>query len=160
MTGTGAFSSITAERSAEVSVAEDANAYLAMEPAANSPNGEGGYASQTSSGELALDFTGDYAADNGGGGVNANAVTDVDRVFNITNQGTQPVAVWVEDGGVSEVMFYQDADGTTIEDSSNAATVAPGETVQVSVEFDTTSLNASAGQIMDSVTVNANASEA
>lgn len=159
VSATGAFSSVTAQRSADVQVTDDASAYLALEPHQNSPNGEGGYARQTSAGQLALNLDGDYSADNGATGVNPDAVTDVERVFNVTNQGTQSVGVWVADDS-DAVTFYQGTNGDSVETSGNAVTVAPGETITVSLTVDTTGMSADAGTVLSDVTVHANATQA
>jgi hypothetical protein len=87
--GTGAFTSVEADRSVSVEVADDSDALLALEPA-DGPNGE--YAT-TDGGTLAVDLSASNPTSVGGQGVNQNAVTRIERVFAIENQGTQPVAV-------------------------------------------------------------------
>jgi hypothetical protein len=84
---TGAFTSVQADRSVEVNVANDAKAFLAIE-ADDTPNGSE-YVN-TSGGTVSLDFTG---TDSNGLGVNKNGVTEFDDLLNITNQGTQTVIV-------------------------------------------------------------------
>jgi hypothetical protein len=84
--GTGAFSSVEAERNVEVAVAGDSAAFLALEP--GEENGE--YAEETD-GTLELNFDDD--ANVAGSGFNQNAETVIDDVFRIKNQGTQEVAV-------------------------------------------------------------------
>jgi hypothetical protein len=79
---TGAFTSVSADRSVSVEVADDADALLAMTPS-NGPNGE--YAA-ADGGTIALDFT---DTDAGGTGVGTDSTYHFDDVFRITNQGTQ-----------------------------------------------------------------------
>lgn len=85
--GTGAFTSVSANRSIDVTTADDNNALLAIE-ADDTPNATE-YV-DTSGGTVSLDFTN---TDSGGSGVNQNAVTVFDDLLNVTNQGTQAVIV-------------------------------------------------------------------
>lgn len=97
-TGTGAFSEVTATRNADVQIAYDGDAYLAMKPDSG-PNGDYAQWAGDGSGTLTLDFSGSNSDVTGGGaGVNNQAEFRADRVFTITNQGTQDVWVWFEDG--------------------------------------------------------------
>lgn len=90
-TGTGAFTSVSANRDVSVAVASDANAYLSIDDTGNA-NAE--YITE-SNGELAIDLTGDNETDDGGAGVNADAVTVLQGLFEVQNQGTQEVEVQV-----------------------------------------------------------------
>ncbi|WP_247731178.1 hypothetical protein [Halovivax limisalsi] len=99
--GTGAFSSVEAERDVTIDVTDDANAYLSIRPY-NGPNGN--YATMTD-GEMAVDLTGDNG-NVAGKGVNTNALTGIANLFTIENQGTQAVDV-----GVSPIAFL-DVDGS------------------------------------------------
>lgn len=85
--GTGAFTSVQADRSITVETAGDADAFLALEPTSE-PNGE--YAETTGD-------TLEVAIGEDGPGVNLNAITHVDRVFRITNRGTQAVVLYFEE---------------------------------------------------------------
>lgn len=92
--GTGAFSNVEAQRDISVTVSDDANAYLGIQPT-DGPNGN--YVDTTSNDALAIDLT---ASNNnvgsgiaGGEGLNANAFTEIADVFEIRNQGTQKVEV-------------------------------------------------------------------
>lgn len=92
--GTGAFSNVEAQRDISVTVSDDANAYLGIQPT-DGPNGN--YVDTTSNDALAIDLT---ASNNnvgsgiaGGEGLNANALTEIADVFEIRNQGTQKVEV-------------------------------------------------------------------
>lgn len=87
--GTGAFTSVQADRTVSVEVADDSDAFLQLVPA-DGPNGE--YAT-TDGGTLAIDLSGSNPTDAGGSGVNARAITSAERVFAIENQGTQAVDV-------------------------------------------------------------------
>lgn len=100
--GSGAFSFVRADRDVEISVAEDASAYLGLRPS-DGPNGR--YAT-TDDGVLGIDMTGANPTDAGGMGVNPDARTVVLDVFEIVNQGTQTVTVYYE----SDDIGYEDDD--------------------------------------------------
>lgn len=90
--GSGAFSSVFADREVAVDVVGDASAYLQIAP---TDEPDGAYAVQGSDGQLALELTEDN--DNvPGDGVNAEAVTVLRRVFLIGNQGTQPAELTLD----------------------------------------------------------------
>jgi|APHM01.1.fsa_nt_gi Protein of unknown function (DUF1102). len=91
-TGTGAFSSTSADRSVSVNVAGDTSAYLRLASSnpeltqfvnRNSPNSE-------------FDIALDGDSGNGGSGINTRATTTFDNLFEIQNQGTQEVEVNVD----------------------------------------------------------------
>ncbi|MFC7177141.1 hypothetical protein [Halosegnis marinus] len=89
-TGTGAFTSVSANRTVSVNVADDADALLALEGA-----GEGNDAYLTedgTGGELALALDSSNNAIDGTG-VNEEAVTVINDLFTVQNQGTQSVAI-------------------------------------------------------------------
>lgn len=89
VTGTGAFTSVEADRDVAVEVAADSSAYLALN--AIGPNAP--YTS-TSDGQLGIDLTGSNTSGiSGGQGVNTNAVTVFEDMFEVQNQGTQDVDV-------------------------------------------------------------------
>jgi hypothetical protein len=95
VTGTGAFTSVEADRAVNVAVADDANAYLGLDDIDSSPNSEYIDASGNQL-VLNLDSTG-----SGGSGFNADAETRIDDLIRVTNQGTQTVNVWVTLSGGS-----------------------------------------------------------
>ena len=122
---TGAFSSVTADRVAEINVAGDASALLAMSPYGG-PNGQ--YAKYDSDGALYLDLTSLTAA-----GVNVDAKTRFDNVFTITNNGTQTVTVTLDKGTIlnGTMDFFEIEDGVVLD---------VGESYVVSLLVDTTGL--------------------
>lgn len=90
VTGTGAFSSVEAERRVDIEVVGDASAYLSISEVDGSSNGQ--YLTEESNGEKAIDLTGNNEDISGGGtGVNAEATTVIDDLFEVRNQGTQEV---------------------------------------------------------------------
>ena len=122
---TGAFSSITAERVAEINVAGDASALLAMAPY-DGPNGQ--YAAYDNDGALYLDLTTLLSS-----GVNVDAQTRFENVFTITNNGTQTITVVLGKGAelMGNIEFYDIEDGVTLD---------VGETYVVSLLVDTNGL--------------------
>jgi hypothetical protein len=95
--GTGAFTSVTAERTVNVKVAGDASAYLGLEQVNQSPNSD--YVLRNN-GEVSFDFSGADGDSSGGGsvdgdGFNPDATTRIDDVLRVTNQGTQAANFWV-----------------------------------------------------------------
>ena len=101
--GTGAFTSVSANRDITVDVAGDANAFLqfteAEEGGKVTPNAEE-YVNIESDGTVALDFTNtsESAGENasGGSGINDDATTIFDNLLDVTNQGTQEINIGVD----------------------------------------------------------------
>jgi hypothetical protein len=158
--GSGAFTSVTANRTATVNVTGDANAYLQLRKAktdsgSNTENSE--YAS-VSSGTLALDFSENNETSGGGTGLGQNSVYTFDDVFEIGNLGTQDVGVTadvigVEDhDGIDEFTLYDSSDETEFSESGakegneagDSATDGPavdvpvGERISVGIRISTT----------------------
>jgi hypothetical protein len=128
--GTGAFTSVSADRSVNVRVADDSNAFLGLVPGDTGLVTESGGTLQ-----INLDGTGTPAE-----GVNFNAITQIgshespedDHAFKIVNQGTQSVMLkmsyyftdtgWL-DGGVDQSFInftlYDTSGGTTESNSEN-----------------------------------------
>ena len=133
--GSGAFSSVQAERDVTVNVAGDEAALLALEPA-EGPNGD--YAS-IEDGTLALNFDGS-AEDVDGQGFNAEATTRVDEVFTITNQGTQKVGVYIEEfetiDNVDIAFIAQNGAETSLVGADAAVGLPVGESIPVGLVAD------------------------
>lgn len=105
--GTGAFTSATAERDVTVNTASsDESAYVGLE-ALEGPNGVFVDQDGSSGGGLAVSIS-DTAV--GGDGVNEDAEFLFDNLFEIRNQGTQPVWIWTEGGG-SIKPYVMDGEG-------------------------------------------------
>lgn len=81
--GTGAFTSVRAERNINVAVAGDNEAYLALDASVSD------YAEETGN-TLELQFDGSNSGQNGQG-LNANADTTFQNVMRIENQGTETI---------------------------------------------------------------------
>jgi hypothetical protein len=87
---TGAFTTVEAERTAEVDVDGDANALLAVEPI--QPTDESDFIGQSDTEDAPFQLQLDDA-------VNARASTTAEDLFKITNQGAEPVDVWIATQG-------------------------------------------------------------
>jgi hypothetical protein len=139
--GTGAFTSVNANRSVSVAVANDSSALLGLGPC---DGANGAYVTGAGSGVMTLDIS-PSNPDVAGEGVNGEATTVVHDVFEVRNQGTQPVGVWldvdpVEDGsGTDRVQFYVDGDRSTeVVGKQNARCLGVGDSVCVGLAVETT----------------------
>jgi hypothetical protein len=100
VSGTGAFTSVAAKRDLAVSVADDTNALLALRA------GDGGNDEyvETTDGTLGINITGTND-DIDGTGVNTDAITVFQGIFEVQNQGTQEVSVGVTPVGFLDIEF-------------------------------------------------------
>jgi hypothetical protein len=95
--GTGAFTSVQAQRNVAVSVATDENAYLGLEATGDRATVEDG--------QLKIDFSG---SSNGARGLNPDSRTAFTDLFTIENQGDNDVVIAV---GTTESAVYADGSG-------------------------------------------------
>ena len=125
---TGAFTSSQVSRTADVGVAGDEGALLALEPHGHSPNGEGGYAA-LSDGQLTVRLD----------GIPLDGLTTVDRVFNVSNHGTQRVGVYVlKSGPNADLLSFATSDDERLDNSSaSARCLDVGEAFEVGIAVDT-----------------------
>jgi len=127
-------------------VAGDESALLALTPATGA-NGQYAY---LNSGQLEIDISSNNPNAGGsnftGAGVNDDALTSINDVFIIENQGTQDVDVYLGDGsgnaiglnGNDTALQYYWGSTTTnsSETSSNSVTLSPGQSVTVGFQID------------------------
>lgn len=164
--GTGAFTSVTANRDLEVDLETDANAYLGLTP--GQENGEyvqtqGG---SSPNGVIMIEMNGQ--SNQPGSGINAQAVSTFDDLFRIHNQADDKKEVWITADysklptgmSSSDVSFYDSSNGANIEGPSNAVELTVGQALQVGIEFDTTGIPSSTdvssvGHILEDMTVHA-----
>jgi len=173
VTATGAFTTVQAERTAEIGVAGDSSALLQLQGSGTANAQE--YVT-TNNGQLGLDLQ----------NVNLDAETDINDTFTITNQGSQTVGVWItradtqdnngDDDLADTVAFYNpdghggtqlggndvtpSSSGTavprTITDESNAVNLDPGESLTVSIYINVGDVGTQE-DLIDTVTVHADA---
>jgi hypothetical protein len=102
VTGTGAFTSVSADRTLSIQTDGDADAFLSIERARDSngditPNAAEYVEGNQNNGTLSLDFTNvDDTSASAAGGINENATTIFDNLLDVTNNGTQEVNFWIE----------------------------------------------------------------
>jgi len=159
--GTGAFTSVTATRDIDVEVADDASAYLRLQGTggANSDyvtdDGDGGTLA------ISLDESNSGSVSGGGEGVNPDAVTEIDDLFTVENQGTQEVTVSISKSGANSglVSFYPEGEAYTGDSFADSdLTLSAGNGSDVWVEVDTEGASVSDGDVLlDSVTFTAEA---
>ena len=111
--GTGAFTSVSADRSVDIDVADDPNALLGID-ASNASNGD--YVVGTSNG-AAVDIS-ESNSNIMGEGVNENATTVLRDLFDIRNQGGSGVFVYVNTG-VDGFGFFSDYPANVEYDADN-----------------------------------------
>ena len=141
--GTGAFTSVEADRSIAIETAGDANAFLSFEKATDGsdnvyPNAQE-YVELTEDNTLSLDFTQSDDTQGAASGINKNAKSTFDNLFDIQNNGTQDVVLSVESDLIASqggfLVIYADnsqgdsSDNTGLSDvdSGQTTTLAPGE---------------------------------
>lgn len=109
------------------------NEDIVLRPA-DGPNGD--YALLNEDDELELLLTGKNPAIEGGG-ISANALSPIPRVFTMTYTGDQYARVWVTDDA-EDVRFYRGADSDdSLEGRANSVVLGPSETVAVGLLVDT-----------------------
>ena len=144
---TGAFTSVEANRDITVNVADDTDALLGLDPDSLDNSA---YATE-SDGVVGIDVSQDGDRDFDGEGVSPFALTTIEEVIEVTNQGTQDVAVFVEsnDPSLGELdgdfeLFATDPDdgtdnranlreGTDIDDLQ---VIGPGDSFALGFEVD------------------------
>lgn len=153
--GTGAFSQVEADRTANIEVTDDAAAFLALEVHTNrdpetgfvqASNGTDADGNQQGEIEFHFDGTG-----TDGEGLNDSAETYFDNLITITNNGTNDVTISIVPSNSSyddgRFAAYVGADQGTIIDGTQTLT-ADGSgtydsTIDVGFKFDTTVADAS-----------------
>lgn len=145
--GSGAFTSVEADRSVDVEVAGDSSSYLALSRVTGSKNSQK-YVSK-SNGEISFNFS-DSNGSVDGTGFNPDATTQIDSLLNVSNQGTQNVNFWINisslSTGSADVTFSTDGDISSSQlayDGSNSGsvtevTLSPGDSITLDLKVDTT----------------------
>lgn len=118
LVGSGAFSSVEAERTVEVETADDADAFLGLSTDSPYANEDGG--------TLELTFSSEADTEDGDG-LPPRANTEITDAFEIENNGTEDVFVYIpgtDNTAVASTQFLVDADEST---SPNVSGSEPGE---------------------------------
>jgi len=156
VTGSGAFTTVEADRDVSVAVAGDADAFLALRG-----NGENSEYVTTTDGQLGLDLTSSNSNISGSGqGVNANAITVLEDVIEVQNQGTQEVEV-----EATPLSFIETSGGSTLtlllvpNTGFPSVTIGTGQTETYSVIVDDSTPSGGQQNISDTVTFTAEATQ-
>lgn len=120
--GTGAFTTVKANRDITVKAAGDASAFLQIKKAEENgdvtPNADE-YVETNDDGVVSMDFSSTEA---GGSGVNYDATTIFDNLIDITNQGSQKINVGVDLSTEPEVLgIYAEGEQGNSEDNTGFA---------------------------------------
>ena len=149
--GSGAFTSVEAQRNINIEVADDPDAYLGLDKCPDSPNSSYVTFDGTAN-TMKIDMsdsnpTVDDEGNELGEGVNPHAITTFHNVFQICNNGKMPACVWIEDDekwptygdGKRRVEFYleDDRDASLI---GNEVLMEVGDCVCVGMRVDTRGL--------------------
>jgi hypothetical protein len=161
--GTGAFSSVEADRDVTVQVAQEDQAYLSL-IASSSANGAFSSNQSSAGNQLMLDFDDAIMSyQDSGEGVGKSSQYEFDDVFRVRNRGTQTIYVNLDDvsthGGDTTVQFYvRDGSGNRQSISSTGGSpleVQVGTQESVGVYIETT--DPTTGDSGGTVTVEASA---
>ena len=141
--GSGAFTSVDAERTIKASVADDDRALLRLEPLVGEgldDDGDGDPEvtgrSFTSGQEVSFELPGDERGENSNAeGLGVDSIYEFHDLLNITNQGTKPVEVFSEFKGseLNDLALVTDAGLLR----TNRPTLNVGESVDVGLYLDT-----------------------
>ena len=167
--GSGAFTSVEAQRNINIEVADDPNAYLGLDKCPDSPNSS--YVTfDGKANTMMVDMSSDNptkdADDNPlGEGVNPHAITTFHNVFQICNHGKKPACVWIDDDpkwpvygdDKRRVEFYleDDPDASFIDEE---VLMEVGDCVCVGMRVDTRELGEGESlfsEMDDTITINA-----
>ena len=107
-TGTGAFTDVSAQRTASVSVSDDSDAYLALK---KDDNRNSAYADGSGT-QMTVNLDESNSTDEGGTGVNQGATTRIFDIFSIENRGTQEALVYVDNTGLDDDGAYEKKPGS------------------------------------------------
>jgi len=158
--GTEAFTSVQAERNVDVAVAGDRSSFVAIQPLDSANAGK--YVDTESDNTVELELDGDNSGS--GEGVAQDAITQLEDLFRVVNQGSQEVSVYFEDD--SDAVSFRvtrstgtstnGSNGQSLEGAANSVELDVGEQVVVGMTVDTLNNDVS-GQLLDSVTLYADA---
>ena len=142
LVGSGAFTSVEAERDFALAVAGDADAFLSIE--VQDPEHAG--VTDDDIVELAFDgeATGEGASGADGEGINKNATTRFDGVISIQNQGTEEVELFfvtdqvdVNQGRADRTNVFDDEGTDLTTPADNSRTLETGESTTIDFQFET-----------------------
>jgi hypothetical protein len=147
----GAFTSVAADRTAQVNVTGDSSALLELSEPSEIDEGAVNIGAD---GEATIDLTSDGLTN--ANGLNPNATTALTPLLNVTNQGTEPVNITIDvtsvGGGATGFdeadVEVVDASNSTIEGTAQT-NIGQGSTVQFGLVFDLRSDDVGADELSD-----------
>jgi hypothetical protein len=160
--GTGAFTSVTADRSVDVAVAGDSSAYLGLRKAAGDSAGNVSPNSETfvsvNGGEVSFDFSSSNSNTSAdlGNGFNPNAVTVIEDLIEVQNQGTQSAFLSVDTAGLD----LSDGNGSqagvelavSVPDDTSDTSKTADEVLNENIAFNSGGDNPDGGDVADPTT--------
>lgn len=155
LVGSGAFTSISADRSVSVTVAGDADAFLRLTPI-DDATGRSGTATD---GTVTFDIPGDGTAESDSAtGVGVDSEYRFYDLVEIENQGTQAADVYstydASAGSLNDLALLDgDLSGNEILDAGNAQTLGVGESVTAGLYIDTTGTPTDANGYEETLTI-------
>lgn len=165
--GTGAFTSVEADRRVDVDVRDDTEAYLALKPVDHDGNplenpSEGNRTPLAQDDPFALIDEDTGRLDLNVTALNANAVTVIPNLFQVSNLGREEVDVHFEksfegsDGNPQAVEFYRSEDDPEtddpLDDEDNSITLEDGNSFVVDLVADTDGVGPE-DDIIDTLTI-------
>lgn len=157
----GAFSKVEAEKQLSIAIAEDRDAFLALE-ATDSTNSEA-FVETTGNGNIVIDISDNEQA----GGVNRGSVTVLDSLLRVCNQGTEETTFYIHSpddeafapgvsattrDGTDRLQLYVgngDAGRSSVMGDENAVAIPLGECRDLGVRVVTTGIDADVDQLID-----------
>jgi hypothetical protein len=144
----------------DVAVAGDRSSFIAIQPLSSENAGK--YVDTESDETIELELDGDNGGP--GEGVANDAITQLEDLFRVVNQGSQEVSVFFEDDSDAVTFRVTRSTGTSttgsngqsLEGADNSVELAVGEQIVVGMTVDTLNNDVS-GQLLDSVVLNADA---
>ena len=136
--GSGAYTTVSAQRTVSVDVADDFRAFLRLEPLTkrgmdDDPTGRSG----TPGRSVAFDIPGIRDGENtAASGIAPDSVYEFRGLLEVINQGTQPVTLWSEYNGELADVTLVDSDGDVLRSDPPTLDVG-GDGLDVGLQIDT-----------------------
>ena len=146
--GTGAFSSVEAERTVSVALADDSQAYLEFNRGSESSDNSSQHTGREDTGKdtIKIDINSLAGGGNGtGDGANFSALSTFDALFEIRNSGSEgdDVYVWADfpededDNALEDVYFYPGNDDTKrLEEGEDQLELETGDSKEIGIAVD------------------------
>lgn len=134
--GSGAFSTVSADRNVSVNVETDQHAYLVLEGISNNYVEDGGLVGFDFDADVAP--TGGGAFDETGDGVGMNSVYEFTELLEIQNRGSDPVVIFGEyndDELVSLELISEDRQTPLSQSNPSRIIQAPGDFIRVGIRM-------------------------